>query len=189
MGPGLPLSDHCHIQQGALGSYHSIREIHLLPLRHWATFLALTKCWGPTLPSCSSIVLVGGQTYQVNQTPPLSLFFRSIPLIHYFLVVLTCHIPLLGRRPPNQNRSLYILCSLYLVNSKCISHSPSSSTSNHILTLLFLYQLASHVDLHVWDTQNPSIVKHHPRHHPTTKSNQIYHGGPTPTLSLKPQGT
>lgn len=61
------------------------------------TFSVLTKFWGLVLPSCSFIVRVGKQSYQVHQTPPLSCIFRDIPFTHYFLVVPTCPVPLLGR--------------------------------------------------------------------------------------------
>lgn len=120
----------------------------------------MTNFWGPTTLSCSSIVGVGGQPYQAQQTPPLNCIFKGIPLTHSFLVIPTCPIPLLGR-------------DLLAKVGASISFAPPIRLASGLpaVPLLLLLQTtqsntllplpSSQVYPQVWDTQNPSIAKHH----------------------------
>ena len=126
------------------------------------TYLVLTEFWGPTAHSSFLIIEVGGQPNLPHQTPPLSCIFRGIFLTHFFLVVPTCPVPLLGRDllarlgasisfvpPIHLNPSLPAVPLLLLLASQ--------PTNN---TMLFLLP-ASQVDPRVWDSQKPSVAKHH----------------------------
>jgi hypothetical protein len=72
------------------------RPICLL-LNTSATFSVLTEFWGPTSPSQTPIVVVGGQTIFPRKTPTLSCSFSGHPFVHQFLVMPQCPIPFLGR--------------------------------------------------------------------------------------------
>ena len=64
-----------------------------------ATYSVLTEFWGPTSPLCFPIVGVGGQPCLPHQTLTHTLIciFRGVLLTHFFLVVLTCPVPLWGK--------------------------------------------------------------------------------------------
>lgn len=127
-----------------------------------ATYSVLREFWGPTSPSRLPIVGVGGQPYLPQQTPPLNCIFRGIPLTHTFLVVPSCPVPLMGR-----DLLAKVGASISFAPHMClIPDAPAaplllllatnSSDSDKSFPLP-----ASQVDPEVWDTQNPSIARHH----------------------------
>lgn len=126
-----------------------------------ATYSVLREFWGPTSPARLPIVGVGGQPYLPHQTPPLNCIFRGIALTHTFLVVPSCPGPLMGR-----DLLAKVGASISFAPHVCLipdapaapllllaTHSTDSNSSFPLP--------ASQVDPKVWDTQNPSIARHH----------------------------
>lgn len=127
-----------------------------------APYLVLREFGVPTSPSTFPIVVVGGQHYLTHQTPPHNCIFKGIPLTHSFLVMPTYPVPLMGRDYFNWSGSFYFVCSSHSPHPRLAS---SSSPSPPSLPTSQLQRISSSTILpgkpQVWDTQNPSVARHH----------------------------
>lgn len=95
-GPRLSWPDNHHLQQGASGSHHNIRVIHLLSSGYLGFLISPN---GVLVAHLSLFPYCQGRemSYQLHQTPPFTCIFRGIPFSHSFLAILTSPVPLLGR--------------------------------------------------------------------------------------------
>uniref|UniRef100_A0A8C9NZU4 Uncharacterized protein n=1 Tax=Spermophilus dauricus TaxID=99837 RepID=A0A8C9NZU4_SPEDA len=127
-----------------------------------AAFSVLREYWGPTTPSKTPIVGVGGKQIFPRKPPPLSCYMQGslLSFTHSFLVMSHCPTPLLGRD----------ILSLLKVT---IHISPHISPTSHFLMMFLgadtppshtLPQLSKPVNPEVWDTTTPSMAKCSPIH-------------------------
>ena len=150
-----------------------------------ATFSLLTFYSGSTQDSKLTIKGVSEVSLRPKISPPLLCQFGKSTLIHSFLIMPRCPMALLGR-------DLLSKLGVFITiapprNSLCILH-PGLSPS---LTPDLLLDLPA-LDPRVWDTDHPSIAKHHPPVHITLKdpstiiTQQQYSLTPEAHRGLKP---
>lgn len=123
-----------------------------------ATFSVLREFRGPTTPSSSPIVGVGGKQIFPQKTSPLTCCVQGshLPFSHSFLVMPQCPVPLLGR-------DILSLLNVSITMSSC-----SSPTTPFLLALISedsdstsevpFPALTHPVNSAVWDTASPSTT-------------------------------
>ena len=133
-----------------------------------ATFSLLTSYSGPTQDSELTIKRVSGVALRPKISPPLLCQFGKSTLIHSFLIMPQCPMALLGRDLLSK-LGVFITIPppprLDTVSIFCMQMAPGRSLS---LTSDLPFDLPT-LDPQVWDTDHPSIAKHHPPVHITLK--------------------
>ena len=127
-----------------------------------ATFSLLTSYSGPTQDSEITIKGVSGVPLRPKISPPLLCQFEKSTLIHSFLIMSHCPMALLGRDLLSK-LGVFITIPLPLntVSIFCMQMAPGQSLS---LTPDLPLDLPA-LDPQAWDTDHPSIAKHHPPVH------------------------
>ena len=130
-----------------------------------ATFSLLTSYSGPTQDSELTIKGVSGVALRPKISPPVLCQFGKSTLIHSFLIMLQCPMALLGRDLLSKLGVFITIPHLDTVSIFCMQMAPGPSLS---LTPDLPLDLPA-LDPQVWDTDHPSIAKHHPPVHITLK--------------------
>ena len=130
-----------------------------------ATFSLLTSYSGPTQDSELTIKGVSGVPLRQKISPPLLCQFGKSTLIHSFLIMPQYPMALLGRDLLSKLGVFITIPHLDTVYIFCMQMTPGWSLS---LTPDLPLDLPA-LDPQVWDTDHPSIAKHHPPAHITLK--------------------
>ena len=153
-----------------------------------ATFSLFTSYSGLTQDSELKIKGVSGVPLRPKISPPLLCQFRKSTLIHSFLIMPKCPTALLGRDLLSKLGVFITIPLLDTVSIFCMQMAPGLSLS---LTPDLPLDLPT-LDFQVWDTDHPSIAKHHPPVHITLKdpstiiTQQQYSLTPEAHKGLKP---
>ena len=123
-----------------------------------ATFSLLTSYSGPTQDSEVTIKGVSGVPLKPKISPPLLCQFSKSTLIHSFLIMPQCPMALLGRDLLSKLGVFIAIPPLVTVSIFCMQMAPGQSRS---LTPDLPLDLPT-LDPQVWNTDHPSIAKHHP---------------------------
>ena len=130
-----------------------------------ATFSLLTSYSGPTQNSELTIKGVPGVPLSPKTSPPLLCQFGKSTLIHSFLIMPQCPGALLGRDLLSKLGVSITIPPLEAVSIFYTQMAPRPSPSPTPDLPLALPT----VNPRVWDTDHPSIAKHHPPVHITLK--------------------
>ena len=130
-----------------------------------ATFSLLTSYSGPTQDSELTIKGVSGVALRPKISPPVLCQFGKSTLIHSFLIMPQCPGALLGRDLLSKLGVSITIPPLEAVSIFYTQMAPRPSPSPTPDLPLALPT----VNPRVWDTDHPSIAKHHPPVHITLK--------------------
>ena len=130
-----------------------------------AAFSLLTSYSGPTQDSELTVTGVSGVPLRPKTSPPLFCQFGKSTLIYAFLIMPQCPMALLGRYLLSKLGVFITISPLDTVSIFCMQMAPGPSLS---LTPDLPLDLPT-LDSQVWDTDHPSIAKHHPPAHITLK--------------------
>ena len=130
-----------------------------------AAFCLLTSYSGPTQDSELTIKGISGVPQRPKIRPPLLCQFGKSTLIHSFLIMPQCPMALLGRDLLSKLGVFITIFPLNIVSIFCMQMAPGLSLS---LTPDLPLDLPT-LDFQIWDTDHPSIAKHHPPVHITLK--------------------
>ena len=153
-----------------------------------ATFSLSTSYSGLTQDSELTIKGVSGVPLRPKIRPPLLCQFGKSTLIHTFLIMPKCPVALLGRQLLSKLGIFITILPPLIQSIFCMQMAPGPSLS---LTPNFPLDLPT-LDPQVWDTDHPSIAKHHPPVHITLKdpstiiTQQQYYLTPEAHKRLKP---
>ena len=133
--------------------------------RKKTSFSLLTSYSGPPQDSELTIKGVSGVSLRPKISSPLLFQFGKSTLIHSFLIMPQCLMALLGRHLLSKLGAFIPIPPLNTVSIFCMQMAPGRSLSLNPDLPLDLPTL----DPEVWDTDHPSITKHHPPVHITLK--------------------
>ena len=150
-----------------------------------ATFSLLTFYSGSTQDSKLTIKGVSEVSLRPKISPPLLCQFGKSILIHSFLIMPQCLMALLGRDLISKLGVFITIAPLNIVSRFCKQMAPGRSLS---LTPDLPLDLPA-LDPQVWDTDHPSIAKHHPPVHITLKDPSTIVTQQQYSLPGGPQGT
>ena len=150
-----------------------------------ATFSLLTSYSGPTQDSELTIKGVSGVPLSPKISPPLLCQFGKSTLIHSFLIMPQCPMALLGRDLLSKLRVFVTIPPFNTVSIFCTQMAPGPSLS---LTPDLPLDLPA-LDPQIWDTDHPSIAKHHPPVHYPRRPLDYNHSTTVLSHPRGPQGT
>ena len=121
-------------------------------------FSLLTSFKGPLQPSEVAIKGASGIPFYPKITPPLLCSFGETTLTHSFIVVLPCPMALMGRDLLAKLQTSINLPFLDPISVLYIQMAPEPLASPHSQNLS---PDLPPIDPQVWDTETPSIARHH----------------------------
>lgn len=183
-GPVFPWPDHCHLQQGASGSHHSVIMIHLLSSGH--NFFSLYGVWGThcyfSFLYWKSKIKQSYQPYQTHHLPA----FLGVFITHFFLMVPISPISLLGSDLIMKVGAFISFAHPYPLDPIFISHFLPSP--KHTMWHTFSFTRFPCVSQGIGYPKPLYRQASSLFHHSTTKPHQKYHQDSIHTVSPKSQG-